>query len=399
MEFFDKKEEVIDVQLTRYGRHLLSRGKFKPVYYCFSDDEVIYDQRWVSGTITQEAQNSVEGRIQEETPRLKTQSSKANAEVTVFNHANNQAQNIIDLYNINTDQTQLMAIAAGAEPGAEEVAYQEILSSIKLDVDFADAEKLLEYRLGQKRYFSDYAPAWNVLFYKSPLSSSVPIYIKENIAQMTPQLDVVLTDICYKLKPHQEPFTTYRELKNILNKGEKYDKLAALNAGYTPDLEDEDSPADLNMAYELKEAYYNEYFSNFSVGDGNIFVEKDFLLVSFEEANVDFTKENFSLEVFEVLPGPSDKNTEQLNRLTFYDYSLRPSDLLGPDAVESVFDIQFDNNINAIVACSLINDERVLKTKNIYNTNVFACERYATPQEYESGNIYDLDPVDPEEVC
>ena len=35
MEFFDQKEEVIDVQLTQFGKHLLSKGRFKPEYYAF----------------------------------------------------------------------------------------------------------------------------------------------------------------------------------------------------------------------------------------------------------------------------------------------------------------------------------------------------------------------------
>ena len=33
MEFFNKKEEVIDLQLTEYGKYLLSLGKFKPIFY------------------------------------------------------------------------------------------------------------------------------------------------------------------------------------------------------------------------------------------------------------------------------------------------------------------------------------------------------------------------------
>ena len=57
MEFFDKKQDVIDLQVTRYGKQLMSRGLFDPVYYCFSDDEVIYDNRWVSGTIHKEEQS------------------------------------------------------------------------------------------------------------------------------------------------------------------------------------------------------------------------------------------------------------------------------------------------------------------------------------------------------
>ena len=46
MSFFDSKEEVLDVQLTPYGKHLLSKGLFKPAYYSFHDDGVIYDNRF-----------------------------------------------------------------------------------------------------------------------------------------------------------------------------------------------------------------------------------------------------------------------------------------------------------------------------------------------------------------
>ena len=33
MQFFNQKEEVIDIQLTQFGKRLLSQGKFKPTYY------------------------------------------------------------------------------------------------------------------------------------------------------------------------------------------------------------------------------------------------------------------------------------------------------------------------------------------------------------------------------
>ena len=48
MEFFDKKQDVMDIQLTSYGKHLLSKGLFKPTYYAFSDDGVMYDNLWMS---------------------------------------------------------------------------------------------------------------------------------------------------------------------------------------------------------------------------------------------------------------------------------------------------------------------------------------------------------------
>ena len=42
MEFFNKKQDVIDLQLTNFGRHLLSKGKFKPVYYSFFNMDNVY---------------------------------------------------------------------------------------------------------------------------------------------------------------------------------------------------------------------------------------------------------------------------------------------------------------------------------------------------------------------
>jgi len=69
MEFFDKKEEVIDIQLTQYGKLLLSKGILKPVYYAFFDDGIIYDVG--TGGSTEEI-NSIEDRIKE-FPYCKTQ--------------------------------------------------------------------------------------------------------------------------------------------------------------------------------------------------------------------------------------------------------------------------------------------------------------------------------------
>jgi len=42
MKFFDPKQDVLDIQLTQYGKHLLSSGKFRPVYYAFFDDDILY---------------------------------------------------------------------------------------------------------------------------------------------------------------------------------------------------------------------------------------------------------------------------------------------------------------------------------------------------------------------
>ena len=43
MGFFDKKEDVMEIELTPHGRYLLSQGKLMPAFYAFLDDDILYD--------------------------------------------------------------------------------------------------------------------------------------------------------------------------------------------------------------------------------------------------------------------------------------------------------------------------------------------------------------------
>jgi hypothetical protein len=81
MTFFNPKEEVLDIQLTQYGRHLLSKGKLKPVYYAFFDEGVLYDS---SHAGFEENKSDAEKRIQDETPGLKTRYSFTGREEHLF---------------------------------------------------------------------------------------------------------------------------------------------------------------------------------------------------------------------------------------------------------------------------------------------------------------------------
>ena len=42
-KFFDPKQDVLDIQLTQYGKYLLSQGKMRPDSYSFYDNDIIYD--------------------------------------------------------------------------------------------------------------------------------------------------------------------------------------------------------------------------------------------------------------------------------------------------------------------------------------------------------------------
>jgi len=70
MTFFNKKTDVIDIELTPYGRYLLSIGKLKPKYYDFTDDDILYDIS-ADGTSTEGNENA-HNRIVTNTPKLKT---------------------------------------------------------------------------------------------------------------------------------------------------------------------------------------------------------------------------------------------------------------------------------------------------------------------------------------
>ena len=86
MRFFNSKEEVLDVQLTQYGRHLLSQGQWKPTYYAFFDDGVIYD--YARAGVTTEAKNDIETRIQDETPYFRTQTNFSGRDEFFFDGVN-----------------------------------------------------------------------------------------------------------------------------------------------------------------------------------------------------------------------------------------------------------------------------------------------------------------------
>lgn len=76
MTFFDDKQEVLNIELTPYGRKLLAQGKLNPTYYAFFDHDVTYDPNYIESG-SSEYQYEAENRIQDRTPRKKVQRSKS----------------------------------------------------------------------------------------------------------------------------------------------------------------------------------------------------------------------------------------------------------------------------------------------------------------------------------
>ena len=133
MSFFNKKEDVIEIQLTQYGKHLLSKGRFKPAYYAFYDDDIIYDSSYAGMT---EDQNDIQQRI-EDTPRLKTQ--------YVFSSL--ETNRLVE--HIRTD-----------------AAPREAMQST------SEKHYGLASQIGTSAIGKSYAPAWNISFLKGKIQSS-----------------------------------------------------------------------------------------------------------------------------------------------------------------------------------------------------------------------------------
>ena len=163
MSFFDDKQEVIEIELTQYGKELLSKGKFKPASYAFFDDDVLYDGRF--GGVT-ETQNDVQDRILTETPRVKTQ--------YVFSSREDAVHDAVE------------AVRSGASEATSELFQQT-----------PDKNYALASPLGTSDIFSEYAPSWRVRALQGKISSfagykegafptqKIPLLNMENVTYKT----------------------------------------------------------------------------------------------------------------------------------------------------------------------------------------------------------------------
>ncbi len=148
MSFFNKKEEVYHIELTPYGKYLLSIGKLKPHHYKFFDDEVLYDSNFAS---FQENQNDAHKRILEETPKIKTNANLKGV-LTSFNKMNGAPEVTIGpslkkhRHELNGDAINNLCYPIGSFKNSEQ-------STPSIQVDFFNGEissstKTLDYGSG-----------------------------------------------------------------------------------------------------------------------------------------------------------------------------------------------------------------------------------------------------------
>lgn len=179
MSFFDKQQDVIDIKLTQFGKNLLARGAFKPVYYRFFDDGVLYD---IGKAGTTETQKRVQERILE-APYLKTQHLVTGVE-TRFDYN----QNLINSGSLNT----FMEITRRQDP--------------------LIADRILMYPLRDTAINSADAPQLNIRSHETDISSSADVLITDGFELPVPQLNFSASHTLVEDRSLQENIPSESEL-------------------------------------------------------------------------------------------------------------------------------------------------------------------------------------------
>ncbi len=171
MEFFNKKEEVLEIKLTNYGKDRLAAGQLNPTYYAFFDDDVLYD---VSGSGFQETQNSAEGRIQSDTPKIRVIPTREGAETRVGRFVDQVSSSFNGTIGGHT---------------SDPADYVEIFQQ----QPYGDKGKLDAYPLGRSSLNKEYAPAWQLELLSNPTASVASRTLNEDdFIQPIPQIDITI---------------------------------------------------------------------------------------------------------------------------------------------------------------------------------------------------------------
>lgn len=328
-KFFDPKEDVMDIKITPYGHHLLSKGEFEPTYYAFYDDDIVYDIKYAEGDLV-EIQNNIETRIQAETPRMKVQSGFSGVETNI--------KRIVQ-------QVREQKASLGDE-------------SIQ---PLADKQYALALPLGHSSLSSVHAPAWDMFFLRGKMDDSVT-YITGSTSPniRIPQVDCNITYAGVPIGADEPtPLTEHQQ------------KMMNLH-GTLPDNETVGAWSNVFSSFEDQTSFK---------------VKEDFILLELNENNTDYLADNFDIEVYEVVSvtgsqQPSalgNKEYEELVPLYFarerwsdVDVSYQTDEMadlgqtfpdLDPTYVEYFFDILVDNEIDQDVLCAWLPSDRSRRKK------------------------------------
>lgn len=322
MEFFDPKEEVLEITLTSYGRYLMSLGRFDAHYYSFFDDDILYDARWAA--IHTEVQNEIEGRIQDSTPRLKQPTAFAGVE-TNYNQSVSTITTAIDNY-YGTLNPEVFV----------QDSYDRNIYNQEALVKEADQFDFLSFPIGTSELSSDKYPGWSVDFFRGALSGSTDYFTKPRrtppgvsgdrfVYEPIPQLNITLEYKVYVEQVSDSPILSALDSVNYSAEGFP-----------VPSETLQGIPGE--VAAEAFERISSELFP-----DGTYFHLKDGkVLLDIKEYNTLFKKENFEIQVFLSSSAVAAGEPGTLELLRFAD---KETEEYGTRNVEKYLSINVDREI------------------------------------------------------
>jgi len=281
MAFKNKREEVLDIKLTQFGKNLLSRGAFKPEFYRFFDDGVIYDRKYAG---LSELQNDIEDRIKTDL-QLDTQ------------------------YLVKGIETRFDAETEKINSGEREVFLE-----IKRDIDPIEKEKLLQFPLANCTLGSQDMPYFSLLAHTTDIqnSASVQYLTQSGIQTKIPQIELLPS---YNV--------TLDNTQQIDDPGTLYDSETYLDL--------------TSMKVEFIDKTFIE-------------VDPEHFAISLDEFNVPYTKENFDLELYEIIDEKDESGVVTETKIVA---------ITNPEEIFELFEINTDEDAESV-------SEKRRNTQNFY---------------------------------
>jgi hypothetical protein len=267
--FFDDKEEVMTIELTEWGKYLYSVGKFKPKYYAFSDDEVLYDGSYAG--LSSEEQKDIEDRVMNNTPYLKphVRLTEAKGYYQEYNSATDPNSQV---YQDPLDSMTLV------DTKIENKVDLLLLKNSRYSQATKELRHLVLNKIGSVRTTSQDYPAFDLTMLRSRISSSANSMSSSYGYLKIPQIDI--------------------ELKNILT-------IVPSGSVFISRLDENTSNRAVLGVNAPKESVIFE--------DGSkLYLENNFLALDLYQNGVQYKTKNFTVEVFQYSTGSNSYDMKKL---------------------------------------------------------------------------------------
>ena len=357
MKFLNKKEQVVDLEITPYGKSLLSMGRFMPEFYAFFDDNVLYDSEYAG---FDEPQNSASVRIKE-APQLQTQ--------TYFYSAEQQVKEATAYHRLTAIEKE-RAISYGQRP--MDINQKPYVQNDAVTIGTIPDREFDKAPIGNSALNSSFAPAWNINVIEGQIDNVSETSTPDDLS--IPQLNMSASMFKFSIS---------------------------------------DSPVGENY-YEFGEEWglQNNIYGKF------LNVREDSILLEVSEDNTLYEWENFDIEVFEVesveflaaqpigLPacvGPlCERVTKEFLTPLFFKKTvgqIQDGVLIDIDEIpvdnspvtseyaEYYFDINIDDQIDEDLLC----EKAINKADGLFSQRTLGCEDKTKLQKININQLYEPD--------